>query len=71
MHPDWQRKGIGGALVERIIERFGHTAIFLEAFADQTDFFAKRGITPKAKLVACSRAARAPASADAEKPFMH
>lgn len=71
VHPDWQRKGIGGTLVTRIIDRFGHTAIFLEAFANQSGFFAKRGLTPKPRLVACSRAAQVPATAETEKPFMH
>ena len=58
VHPTYQKMGIGSQLVDMIILRFGHTAIYLEAFAEQTEFFVKKGILPKKKLVACSRAAR-------------
>ncbi|MBI2779548.1 MAG: GNAT family N-acetyltransferase, partial [Gammaproteobacteria bacterium] len=70
VHPDWQGKGVGGKLLDMVINRFGHTAIYVEAFADQTEFFANRGIKPKKKLVACSRAGQESATQDTE-PFIH
>jgi len=57
VHPDWQDKGVGSALVETIKERFSHTSIYLDAFLGQQVFFEKRGIKPREILVACSRAA--------------
>jgi len=56
VHPNWQGNGIGGMLMEEINSRFGHTALYGEAFKNQVDFFTKQGIKPKEKLVACSRA---------------
>lgn len=70
VHPEVQGNGIGGKLLDMAIDRFGHTAIYLEAFADQTEFFAGRGIKPKQKLVACSRAGQAVTNQENE-PFLH
>mgnify|MGYP001586356492 CR=1 FL=1 len=56
VHPDWQRRGIGHALVDQVNRRFSHTALYCEALNDSVDFLIKMGIKPKAKLVACSRA---------------
>lgn len=70
VHPDWQGKGVGGRLLDMVINRFGHTAIYVEAFADQSEFFGKYGIKPKKKLIACSRAAQEVVDEDPE-PFMH
>ena len=55
VHPDWQRRGVGHALVEQVNKRFPHTALYCEALDDSVDFLIKVGIKPKAKLVACSR----------------
>lgn len=56
VRPDRQKRGIGTALLERVLERFSHTAIYAEAFAGQESFFARRGLKPRPILVACSRA---------------
>lgn len=39
VHPDWQRKGVGRALLASVRDRFAHTALFTEAFADNLEFF--------------------------------
>ncbi len=70
IHPDWQGKGVGSRLLDMVVGRLGHTAIYVAAFAGQTEFFAKHGIKPRAKLVACSRAGQEPPSQEAE-PFTH
>jgi GNAT superfamily N-acetyltransferase len=57
VQPAFQRQGIGGMLVEAVIQRFGHTAIYLETFREHESFFRRNGIASKPKLVACSRAA--------------
>ncbi|WP_108912771.1 GNAT family N-acetyltransferase [Trinickia symbiotica] len=56
VHPDVQRQRVGTALVEAVVRRFQHTAIFTEAFEGSEKLFGAVGITPKRKLVACSRA---------------
>ncbi len=56
VHPDWQRLGVGSSLCAAIISRFRHTAIFADAFRGTEQLFATAGLTPKSKLVACSRA---------------
>lgn len=56
VRPDRQKQGIGTALLERVLERFSHTAIYAEAFAGQEDFLARCGLKPRPILVACSRA---------------
>lgn len=55
--PAWQRQSIGSSLIARVVERFGHTAIYTEAFAEKVGLFSTAGIRAKSKLVACSRAA--------------
>lgn len=54
--PDLQRQGIGTALMKAVVDRFQHTAIFADAFVGCEKTFAEAGITPKPKLIACSRA---------------
>ncbi|MGI4815276.1 MAG: GNAT family N-acetyltransferase [Janthinobacterium lividum] len=56
VRPNKQKQGIGSALVRAITERFGHTAIYAEAFSQNTAVFEKYAIVPRASLVACSRA---------------
>ncbi|PUE07119.1 hypothetical protein B9Z51_14690 [Limnohabitans sp. T6-5] len=70
VHPSWQGKGVGSKLVEMIIERFGHTAIYVDAFVGEESFYAKHGIKPKQKLVACSRAGKVNDVSESS-PFMH
>jgi GNAT superfamily N-acetyltransferase len=68
--PACQRMGIGRRLMRLLIDRFGHTAIYLEAFPNQTDFFEKVGIKPKPQLVGCSRAPQSVSPTEPD-PFKH
>ena len=54
--PEWRNRGIGSRLLELIIEKSGHTAIYVDALTGAERFFAKHGVKPRASLVACSRA---------------
>jgi GNAT superfamily N-acetyltransferase len=56
VHPDWQRRGVGRALVKRVVARFSHTAIWTEAFPDAVRMFESCGIAPDPEFVGCSRA---------------
>ena len=38
VHPDWQRKGVGHAVLGRIVNRFSHTEIYTEAFPEPSAF---------------------------------
>jgi len=58
VHPDWQEKGVGTALINTIKNRFSHTGIYLHAFLGQHVFFEKNGIKPREVLVSCSRASQ-------------
>jgi len=70
VHPSWQGQGVGNKLVEMIIEHFGHTAIYVEAFVGKESLYIKHGIKPKQKLVACSRAGKVNDVSESS-PFMH
>lgn len=54
--PAWRNRGIGSGLMERVIEKSGHTAIYVDALTGADRFFAKHGVKPRASLIACSRA---------------
>lgn len=56
--PEWRNQGIGSRLLALIIERSGHTAIYVDAFSGVEHFYARHGVMPRAVLVACSRAGR-------------
>ncbi len=56
VHPDYQGKGIGSHLIGMMDEKFGQTAIYVNALAGSEGFFEKNGIKTTAKLVACARA---------------
>lgn len=56
IHPDFQRRGIGTALLRRAIARFSHTAIWTECFPRAVPVFRKCGIDPDPRHVGCSRA---------------
>jgi GNAT superfamily N-acetyltransferase len=70
VHPTWQKQGIGSKLLEMVIERFGHTAIYVEAFVGEESLYIEHGIKPKQKLVACSRAGKIDDISE-PSPFMH
>jgi len=55
VHPDWQGRGIGDTIVRMVCDRFGHTAIYADAFQGQEEFFSRNGIMPQSKVVACGR----------------
>jgi GNAT superfamily N-acetyltransferase len=55
VHPDWQRLGIGTALLTAARRRFAHTTLYAAAFAAATAPFTKCGIPVRPNLVACSR----------------
>src|SRR5688500_19020010 len=56
--PAYQRRGLGRALMERVIDRYGETAIYAEAVADVEGFFASCGLSRRPGLTAFSRKAR-------------
>lgn len=55
VNPGWRARGIGRALLERIDERFGRTALYCDAPRETVDFFTTMGIRPKTKLNVCRR----------------
>jgi GNAT superfamily N-acetyltransferase len=70
--PRLQRKGVATTLLETMERRFGHTSIYVEAFAESVALFEKIGLRAKSKLIACSRAARREATAASPSdPFIH
>ncbi|MBF0354996.1 MAG: GNAT family N-acetyltransferase [Alphaproteobacteria bacterium] len=56
VHPDWQRRGVGRALVRRIVSRFSRTTIYTEAFPNALPLLRTHGVLPATDLVGCSRA---------------
>ncbi len=61
--PNYQRRGIGTALMEVADERFADMALYAEAFADNAAFFNKRGLRSRSILVPCTRGPLKPALA--------
>ncbi len=57
VHPDFQRQGIGSAIMDEVLNKFGHTAIYSEIFEQNVGFFSSLGVVPRKKLVVVSRAA--------------
>jgi ribosomal protein S18 acetylase RimI-like enzyme len=56
IHSDYQRRGVGRALLQHAIGRFSHTAIWAECFPNSVPLFSKCGVTPDPAYVGCSRA---------------
>ncbi len=54
----YQRMGVGQALMDRIFRKFGNTDIYTDALKGSQEFFVKNGLTTRPSLTACSRAAR-------------
>ena len=57
---DQQADAVRGALLRSLIERFGHTAIYTEAFEDELEAYRSAGIIARVRLTALSRAPSAP-----------
>ena len=56
VHPMHQRRGVGSALLGRVIKEFGQTAIYVSAFLGTELFFERFAIRARPnKLVAMSR----------------
>lgn len=53
--PAYQRCGIGRSLMEKVIERFGGTAIYAEAVAGVEQFFASCGLSRRPGMTVFSR----------------
>lgn len=53
--PDYRNRGIGTKLMEAVLARTGHTAVYAESFPEAIGFFEKFKLTPKSTLVAVSR----------------
>src|SRR5262245_2946686 len=58
---DQNTNAVRGALLCSLIERFGHTAIYTEAFEDEIEAYQAVGIIARARLTALSRAPKAEA----------
>jgi GNAT superfamily N-acetyltransferase len=56
VHPEYQGRGIGTLLMEKVLMRYGHTPIYLEALTGQEEFFKRYGVVPRQRLTACSKA---------------
>jgi hypothetical protein len=57
---DQKADAVRGALLRSLIERFGHTAIYTEAFEDELEAYRSAGIIARVRLTALSRAPSAP-----------
>ena len=55
VHPGWQRKGVGRAILSEACELCAGTAIFLETFRGEEHFFESCGFAAKGQMVVMSR----------------
>lgn len=53
--PEYQRTGIGTALLETASERFSDIPLYADAFSHNFEFFTKRGLRQRPVLVPCTR----------------
>lgn len=56
VRPEFQRKGIGSALLLSASRDFSNLALYADSFAHTLEFFRSCGLKDKSILVACSRA---------------
>lgn len=55
VHPEHRRQGVGTHIMSELLRMTSHTTIYVEALVGNEGFNVSFGITPKMKLVACSR----------------
>ncbi|MES2766610.1 MAG: GNAT family N-acetyltransferase [Bacteroidota bacterium] len=55
VHPDFQKLGVGRALMEEAKKQLGSTAIFLEAMPQNEEFFKKCGFKKRDMVVMSAR----------------
>jgi ribosomal protein S18 acetylase RimI-like enzyme len=55
VHPDFQKLGVGRALMEESKKQLGSTAIFLEAYPQNEEFFTKCGFKKRDMVVMAAR----------------
>ncbi len=53
VHRNWQRKGVGSALMKAVVNRFSGLAIYAASLVGQEVFFAKMGVVPQPLAIAC------------------
>jgi len=51
----YRKQGVGTALMKAFLEKFAHTAIYLEAFTENRQFLERRGLRENTRLAAFSR----------------
>lgn len=51
----YRKQGVGTALMKAFLEKFAHTAIYLEAFTENKQFFERFGLRENTRLAAFSR----------------
>lgn len=57
VRPEYQRKGIGTRLLKDYLNRFSHTARYVDSFpGDCVSFFVKNGMPVRENLVSCALA---------------
>lgn len=54
--PQYQRRGLGGRLLNCVQQRYQETAIYAEGFVGQEKFFEGNGIKPRPIMFACAQA---------------
>ena len=55
VHPDYQKSGVGRALMEEAKKQLGSTAIFLEAYPQNEEFFKSCGFKKRDMVVMAAR----------------
>jgi hypothetical protein len=70
VYPSNESNKVMKSMLEVAVERFGHTAIFSEAFESEIENLKEFGITPKQKLTAVSRSPTLQSPVKPE-PYMH
>ncbi|MBO3278268.1 GNAT family N-acetyltransferase [Pseudomonas schmalbachii] len=53
--PEHQGRGIGDSMLRKFLDKYSHTAIYIDALAGTESFFARHGVNARQKLIACSR----------------